>query len=1443
MVSGAYFRFQAKKSIGTWTVAGFPRNRGDIEEYRSRRVRMDGVVLVDFEEEALRQFLNKEVSSGALRVGDIETELERYKQDIISVAEYYDEKELLTVVMGDQDTEEMIEDMVIAVDKIIETRKDFSEEDSLLESKGHDCSSETPYKALVPSPTGIERPSTVEIRDATEEDIKSIEAESRNSAEIEEQDEDISLRSSTDENKASTEEEIVIKENGSLDQKAATPTSQHSVCDLTQEEQASQSGAVNEYSKKSPRSEKESGEEFTVLANASDHALSQENEGHAKIEAENKQQDIPILFAFENIKTDYDILKDLIVNEMEMCYINFHELIRNDDEEKNQLGTDESLNLLQRVLKQDSVSYSSGFFISDFPFDLLKESKFEKILSLGQVSFVCKVKEKSFETEIDEEKEQEEALFESPMSKQVRIIFVTESNIVNELKSSLQEIVSSKEPRMENSIQKSSDAENNKEVGQDLGELSEGINKEENVEIENKNYSAEKVDNNADDEKSGNLGDVETSQNGDEENPKSREIIAAVEGAEEANPESISEDKTSRDDHEDSTCQDVDDLITDDTLNERTKPSDSLQTGENKDTSLKENVTEDSLSQISEEGTPPVDVRREKAVLARQPNLDLETTSASEGSTQMIRDEKPADDTDEKPEATEINSITVGSQKEGMDGENQEVCEGSIENFMAQVASTESQEDGKDSGTENEASQKLPSVEEKKDASHTKESETECVQHMQDNDEEEENADQNEWKETSSEQTETDNIENGSKSQENSEIENQIQTDGMKSNQINQLDNSASASKEPKQEEEEDFGSEAKNERIQNDEDGDESEAKISDSPESETKQDNNSISEKKDNLVSEPKEKDNPVSETKEDDSQVEETKEDDSQVSETKEDESPVSEAKEDESLVSESKEDDNPVSETKEDDRQVSEAKEDDNPVSETKEDDNPVSETKEDESPVSESKEDESPVSESKEDDNPVSETKEDESQVSEAKEDDNPVSETKEDDNPVSETKEDESPVSEAKENENPVSETKEDESPVSETKEDDNPVSETNEDDSPALKTKEDDSPVSETKEDDSQVSEKKDENLDSATTNDENPMESRNVINDEQDTSENDENEKPQEVSEEIDEGFENKNVSTDKADKDKNKENSEKSIEINNNEDENRNSQAEPSATDLENVENNKSEVEDSDKQGSAADIMEEATLNDIIADKTDNDETTDKIDDGDTENKIGNGDSSDKMISDEFGDKTDCEETLDKTNNEGPADQTNNGETDDQIDNGDLADKTGNAEFVGKTENEESTSASNKISVHDKENSGTVILKSMDNDSDSNDENGEKSITIETKAEVHAPDSTSPPLLQATEKKSENTSSTFDSAEVENDEYQKDNDNEDSNFLKNELTFGNTDESQLTTDISVQNERFSGKIQERNGSGILDESRHEDHTESEQQERSSSSSRGEL
>ncbi|GFR32456.1 uncharacterized protein TNCT_245241 [Trichonephila clavata] len=1414
-------------------LAGFPRNRGDIEEYRSRRVRMDGVVLVDFEEEALRQFLNKEVSSGALRVSDIETELERYKQDIISVAEYYDEKELLTVVMGDQDTEEMIEDMVIAVDKIIETRKDFSEEDSLLESKGHDCNSETPYKALVPSPTGIERPSTVEIRDATEEDIKSIEAESRNSAEIEEQDENISPRSSTDENKVSTKEGMAITENGSLDQKVATPTSQQtSVCDSKQEDQASQSGIVNEYYEKIPKSEKESAEEFTVLANASDHALSQENQGNAKIEAENKQQDIPILFAFENIKTDYDVLKDLIVNEMEMCYINFHELIRNDDEEKGRLEADESLNLLQRVLKQDSVSYSSGFFISDFPFDLLKESKFEKILSLGEVSFVCKVKEKSFETEIDEEKE--EALFKSPMSKEVRIIFVTESNIVNELKSSLQEIVSYREPREGSLNQKSSDAENDLGVDQDLGELNEGIDKEEKVEVEN--YSAEKVNKNADDEKSGNLGDVETSQDRDEENPKNGEIIAAVEGAEEANHESISEDKTSRDDHEDSTCQDVDDLITDDTLNEGTKPSDSLQTEENKDASLKENVTEDSLPQISEEGTPPVDVRREKAVLARQPNLDLETTSASEGSTQMIRNEKPADDTDEKPEAPEMNSITVGSEEEGMDGANQEVCEDPIENSTTQVASTESQEYGKDSGTENEASQDLPSVEEKKDATPSKESETECVQNMHSNDKDIENADQNELKETSNEQTEEDNIENkitstdenGSGSQESAEIENLIPTDEMKSNQINESDNSASASKETKQDEEVNFESETKNERAQNDEDGEESEAKISDSPVSKTKEDDNSDSEIKEN--------DSQVTETKEDGNQDSETKDDDNQVSEIKEYDSPASETKEDNSQVPEAKGNDNPVSETKEDDNPVSEAKEDSSQVSETKEDSSQVSETKEDDSQVSETKEDNSQVSETKEDDNPVSETKEDDNTVSETKEDDNTVSETREDDNPVSETKEDDNQVSEAKEDDSQVSEAKEDDSQVSETKENDNPVSETKEDDNTVSETRGDDNPVSETK---------GDENPDSATT--------------------NDENEKRQDFSEEIDE---DKNVSTDESDQEENKENGGKSIEINNDEDENRNHQAEPSATDLENVENKKSEVEDSTTQGSAADITEEATLNEIIANKTDNDETTDKIEDGDTENKVGNGESSDKITSDEFGDKTDNEETSDKSNNEelgdktdneetsdkanneefvhktdneGTTDQTNNGETDDQVDNDDLADKTNDVELAGKTVNEESISSSNKISVDDKENSGTVILKSVDNDSDSNDENGEKSITIETKAEVHAPDSTSPPLVQATEKKSENTSSTFDTIEVKNDEDQKD--NEDSNFLKNELTFRSTDESQLTTDINVQNERFSGKIQERNGSGILDESRHEDHPESEQQERSSSSSRGEL
>ncbi|GIZ01532.1 hypothetical protein CEXT_52261 [Caerostris extrusa] len=67
--------------------------------------------------------------------------------------------------------------------------------------------------------------------------------------------------------------------------------------------------------------------------------------------------------------------------------------------------------------------------------------------------------------------------------------------------------------------------------------------------------------------------------------------------------------------------------------------------------------------------------------------------------------------------------------------------------------------------------------------------------------------------------------------------------------------------------------------------------------------------------------------------------------------------------------------------------------------------------------------------------------------------------------------------------------------------------------------------------------------------------------------------------------------------------------------------------------------------------------------------------------------------------------------------------------------------------KTDNEKPTDTTNQDSTDTVKDSGTVILKSMD-DSDSNDENADKSTVIETQAEVHAADSSSPPLVQTTE-----------------------------------------------------------------------------------------------
>ncbi|GIY21308.1 uncharacterized protein CDAR_502651 [Caerostris darwini] len=1315
----------------TTEVAGFPRNRGDIEEYRSRRVRMDGVVLVDFEEEALRRFLNSEVSSGALRINDIETELERYKQDIISVAEYYDEKELLTVVMGDQDTDEMIEDMVIAVDKIIETRKDLGEDDSVLESKNHDCGNESPCKNLIPSPNGTERPSTVEIREATEEDIRSIEAESRNSKR--------SKDDNSDEEKVSqngTKEEVSQGESVvSAEQKEDSQTKEQSSEDIPAKEANSDADKVSQNGAANGDLEQNSETESEIVKETSTRELTQANE-KTEIDSKSATEDghpkMPILFAFENLKTDFDALKDLIVEEIGMCYINFCELVRNDGSENDRLGTEESLNLLQSVLKQDSVSYSNGFFISDFPFDLLTENKFDGILKLGEVSFVCKVKEKSFEVEVDEKKQPEEVLFESPMSERVRIIFVTESNVLNELRASLQEVVSNKEARAENSIEKPIEAENNSEnveAGQDndLEKAGESIDAKEKVESE------EKVDsdiNPAVDNETDKQNDVPVT-NGDSDNIKNDEIPATNIEMEIVNQDSVSEDKTSRDENEDSTCQDVDDLITDDTLNERTKPDDdSLHTEEDKNASLKEGVTEDSLSQMSEDGEIPIEMQKEKAVLARQQNLDIETTSASESSTQVINDENRDTANEDKDGTAEIKSTlkrqgTYLSLQEEPQPEGGEVISDTSKEVDAKSEQQGDSEKDLNPDKEDTTSQNLPSAEENIEVTGEK-GENESIHTSIHDDEPVQNLDKTDKNESTTKQVDVDNADEKiespdfEKEQDEAKIEETSENENQNGSE-NQIEETKSDVVEESEKNASDVGEE-KDTEDENDvnkvhSDVDDNEASIITNEENTT---NNGEGDKQD---SESKSEENIVDGS-------------DKEASETKDEENSIANEVNDKQGETNSEKDD--TGDKQNEENSVTDV------VSEKQEEENSstgeVTDGQDQENSTT------AEVSGEKKEENPATDD------VNGKQDEENPatddVSDKQVEENPATDD------ASDKQIEENPTTDD------VSDKQVEENPTT----DDASDKQVEE--NPTTE------DVSDKQvEENPNTEDVNDK--QDEENDVNGEEDNKEASEHtqEKKDDVSDHENDGEvppEKESESKDASEHDTDKEETPQNSEVNENSE----------ANNEINVTSNDNEVKSHEETSNLDTKTEEDT----------------------------------------------------------------------SIENAGVTE----GESVEKTDNEELTDTTNQDSTETVKDSGTVILKSMD-DSDSNDENADKSTIIETQAEVHAADSSSPPLVQTTEDVKTENSTVDDEVDIadfvnkENNNNNEKNNKEDAMTLQHkEPSLENTDESQDTTEnelITIQNQRYSGKHQERNGSGILDESRQADQPEVEEQERSSSSSRGEL
>ncbi|XP_015920157.1 dentin sialophosphoprotein [Parasteatoda tepidariorum] len=1364
------------QSSNALMVAGFPRNRGDIEEYRSRRVRMDGVVLVDFEEDALRRFLKHEVSIGTLRIGDIENELEKYKQDIISVAEYYDEKELLTVVVGDQDVEEMVEDIIIAVEKVIEKRKDILDDDNDVSSheRSHECELDGPCKALLPSPEAEERPSTVEIRDATEEDIKAIEAETRNSAK----------------NTANDDVQTLM-------------------------EDTSNATEGNESSKASNNNSDQ-----TNLPNEIEISSPEENVSTTRSKRDLNQR-VPLLFAFENISTDSESLKDFIVSEKGMCFIDFNELVRNDDESSERFNTSDSINILKKVLKKDSVSYSNGFFISNFPFFLLKENKIEDIFKLGEATFICKIKEKRDEKDSDEIS-QEDLLFKSPLSDSIKIIFVTESNLMEELQSFLQELAINKTDESSNELPANLKSDQNS----DSQETNLGINQ---------NASLERSGDNEPTEPKSEL--VETNKEVEPQLQSTKEVLDPNFGLEEINQNSDKE-TTSRDDNEDSTCKDVEDLITDDTLLDGAKSSDIL---ENEDVNKQEN-SKNTLSETSMERSSSAETLREKAVLARQDHLEIDSESISNASDNHIKDETGANnenDTDLNSRNKLTRQATFSSGQEpptlSNDAQLPEVVMQVMKNNLAstQISNASESEKSKEGENDNksETAEKNPdsdngdNLETGENISNNKEdsllelpdavSDTDksCPKSEEPLNDENSSANLHEKEEEAKE----DNTKNS--------VDTSEEMVKASTNEENMSDAANEQNESASMKETDDNENEPHEENVANGSDNDESSQvsnlsdKTSENQAKSEEQNKNETSVSNDNANSDNIQESEDRLKDKNDDGTTvladETGKPDEDSIEKEKLEKEVMSEIinvwpKLDANKI---KEENSIAANTNNNEERLDKDEEFKNMPEEGIKDDTSLNSTTESEKKSVENSEVKNDAEDNSDEENndeikPDSDTNGNENSV---KEHDNELqSETENDKEKTSlENKDDE--TENEKQNDDEL-QSKAD----SDTKE--NSENENGEE----PKTESENANEQKSEEENSSANVSETELAENATEDDK--VEENDAKGNHSDSTKN-EDEAPNQDSQKDESNEENSETEDHKENVDGN------SNKANENDETNDENKVEPEET--EDTLANSSEKSENLKKSTTSEhqalsgnmqlpevVMQAMKNNSSKANENKETNDEDKVEPEETEDTLAN--SSEKS------------ENLEKSTN-----------SDHQA-------LSGNSQLPEVVMQVMKNNSINEQLSETKENgivNATTIYKSVDNDSDSNDE---KSITIETKAEVHAADSQSPSLDQhseANEKKNQVNSSeneeerdTTNQTDLE-EAIEKENGNE-----HEAISNADTAELSATTALeelnNLNNERYSGKYQERNGSGILGNNRPEDNPDAEEpQERSSSSSRGEL
>ncbi|OXA51229.1 Adenylate kinase isoenzyme 5 [Folsomia candida] len=99
-----------------YLISGYPRSMRDVVEYQNKLQRIDAVILLNWH----IRILEKQIEYGS-QLGDTvlqlaRMELKNYSKNVLSVAEYFDQLDKLTVVDGERQPTEVYDDFLAAVD-------------------------------------------------------------------------------------------------------------------------------------------------------------------------------------------------------------------------------------------------------------------------------------------------------------------------------------------------------------------------------------------------------------------------------------------------------------------------------------------------------------------------------------------------------------------------------------------------------------------------------------------------------------------------------------------------------------------------------------------------------------------------------------------------------------------------------------------------------------------------------------------------------------------------------------------------------------------------------------------------------------------------------------------------------------------------------------------------------------------------------------------------------------------------------------------------------------------------------------------------------------------------------------------------------------------------------------------------------------------------------